>query len=477
MRPFNLYRRGRIYYCRFKDEYLNKWSSGISTGESNKNAAYAVVFSWERDGIPQHNNRSPEGLISTRRIVDTLRTADITSNEVDSILTILRDRGLIVTAIRPGQTDVGPLVEFLEKPLLEYLTWFWDYDTSEYVANKRRHGHAITRTHCNNRKSSVLRHWGPWLKKNPVTLVTTTRNTLDRFSAYIAEKGLSTQSCNHLLTAATAALSYAYDMRAISQNPAEGITFYSVKHEKRGTLTADEIRGLFSFSWPSDSAKLASLVAATTGMRAGEIAALTIDDIGEDRLHVRYSWSRLDGLKSTKTGESRYVPLIPSVRARLLEYASKNPHGGPFVFWSTEPDRPTRPEHFYYGFREALAMLSGMSAEEVRMAHRAQANRGGKKLSKEQVAAKEKLREVFDVWIARGVSFHSWRHHYATTMANIVDRRAMIATGHRSQAIFEQYADHATNKQFQEVADAAMLAFGKVLEFPGQDCHEAEMAQ
>lgn len=71
MRPFNLYRRGRIYYCRFKDEYLNKWSSGISTGESNKNAAYAVVVSWERDGIPQQNYRSPEGLISTRRIVDS----------------------------------------------------------------------------------------------------------------------------------------------------------------------------------------------------------------------------------------------------------------------------------------------------------------------------------------------------------------------------------------------------------------------
>ena len=33
-----------------------------------------------------------------------------------------------------------------------------------------------------------------------------------------------------------------------------------------------------------------------TGMRAGEIQALTVDDLGEDEIYVRRSWSKYDGL-------------------------------------------------------------------------------------------------------------------------------------------------------------------------------------
>ena len=82
----------------------------------------------------------------------------------------------------------------------------------------------------------------------------------------------------------------------------------------------------------------------STGLRAGEVLALQVRDIGEDRLHVWHSWSGSDRLKAPKTNEERTVPLIGEVRTALLELARKNPHGmGPtaFIFWSTSmSDRP-----------------------------------------------------------------------------------------------------------------------------------------
>lgn len=40
------------------------------------------------------------------------------------------------------------------------------------------------------------------------------------------------------------------------------------------------------------------------------------------------------------------------------------------------------------------------------------------------------------------------------------------ATGHKSGAVFEVYADHASEKVFQEVSAAALDTFGKLIVFP-----------
>jgi hypothetical protein len=51
-------------------------------------------------------------------------------------------------------------------------------------------------------------------------------------------------------------------------------------------------------------------------------------------------------------------------------------------------------------------------------------------------------------------------------MADRLDARAvMTATGHKSAAVFESYADHATAEQFREVADAGKEAFGNIIGF------------
>ena len=81
-----------------------------------------------------------------------------------------------------------------------------------------------------------------------------------------------------------------------------------------------------------------------TGMRAGEIQALTVDDLGEDKIYVRRSWSKYDGLKCCKNGEERSAPISISHKLylKLKMLADFNPHGNGFTFYSTVKDKPFR---------------------------------------------------------------------------------------------------------------------------------------
>ncbi len=58
-----------------------------------------------------------------------------------------------------------------------------------------------------------------------------------------------------------------------------------------------------------------------TGMRNGELYALTWDKIGFETgmIHVDRSWNNIDGFKSTKSGEARTIPMAPEVQSFLKE--------------------------------------------------------------------------------------------------------------------------------------------------------------
>ncbi len=69
-------------------------------------------------------------------------------------------------------------------------------------------------------------------------------------------------------------------------------------------------------------------------------------------------------------------------------------------------------------------------------------------------------------WKTRGLCFHSWRHFYSARMADLIDaRKIMLATGHKTESVFEAYAAHARAGDFDQVGQAAREAFGNVLSF------------
>jgi integrase len=147
-------------------------------------------------------------------------------------------------------------------------------------------------------------------------------------------------------------------------------------------------------------------------------------------LNIRHSWSAYDGLKAPKTGEARRVPLLPEVRAKLLELAGENPHGPKgFIFYGTLADKPIDRAVLLDGLHGALADI-GIDAKD------------------------------------RGIVFHSWRHYFAARMADrMTADQVSRVTGHKSRAVFEEYADHVTEQNLEEVGKVGAEVFGNLLRF------------
>lgn len=66
----------------------------------------------------------------------------------------------------------------------------------------------------------------------------------------------------------------------------------------------------------------------------------------------------------------------------------------------------------------------------------------------------------------RNIVFHSWRHAFASRMADRIEmRKVQLATGHLSAIMAEHYAAHGHKEDFADVANAMDDAFGKIIPF------------
>jgi integrase len=326
-------------------------------------------------------------------------------------------------------------------PLIAFLEEFWDYTTSPYIKEKLAHGQTITQRYCLISLRWVYQYWKPAFPEH--TLATITRQDLKQFSITLAQKRsrpadikgrfvekFSSASINHIMLAGTSALAWAAREGYIPEDPTKGLVRFSGGAKKRGVLTPAEVSLLFAQNWRDRRALVGNFVAMNTGLRAGEVLALRKEDIEERTLTVRHSWNPVDGLKCPKNGEARRVPLLPAVKEELLSLACENPHGeGGFIFYSLLPDKPMDEKILLKGLHEALEAV-GID------------------------------------WRERNIVFHSWRHYYAARLADRMSaEQIMRITGHKSKDVYDEYADHITEENLEEVGRVSAEVFGNVVPF------------
>jgi len=430
MRRFSLYRRKKVWYCQFYNEKTGKYFHGISTGQKNRDAALLVVSEWLREGVerPGKVKKELDEVIFLDTILDLIRRANFTHHDAERIIDLLKEKDLI-----------GAGVDFIS-----FLEEFWTFDKSAYVKEKLAHGQKITKNHCYLMLLQVSNYWKPFFEGKKLQEIN--KIDLKEFSATLPEKGLSPKTLNNILSAGEVPLKWAYKNDLILKNPAEGIMRFSGKSTKRGILTEKEVKKiLYEMTWKDERGRVGNLLAAGTGLRAGEILGLRVQDIGKDRLFIRHSWSERDRLKGTKTYEERAIPLHVALRSELLSLAGKNPYGtgsGMFVFWSLDdPDRPCSHRPLRDGLKDALCRM---------------------KAGKDNLNKDEKVM-AWEYWKSRGIVFHSWRHFYASRLADRLDQRtAMIGTGHKTGAVFQAYTDHESTEHFEKLSQA----MGEILPFP-----------
>jgi integrase len=408
-----------------------------STGTTDRDEALLVVAEWLKHGVPVGRERKPrpaDAVMELDGILRAVRGADLDGDDALKIIGALKDRGLVsVVAAQATGRGAVPFVRFLEE--------FWDYDRSEYIRDRLSHGYRFSRRHaheCQNRLKSAL---APFFKDKKLNGVTT--EDLKRLSNELAGRGLATSTINQIMLAAVTPLKWAFSQKIIPANPAVGLTRFSIVNKERGVLAEAEAAEVFSVEWEDKRAFVASLVAVTTGARSGECLALRRSDIGEDTLNIQHSYSALDRLKAPKNGRKRAAPLLPEVRAALLDLLRDNPHqiDDPFVFYSLRDDRPVDPKVILDGLHTAIDTLNAKRKAENPEA------------------------EAID-WKKRGVVFHSWRRYFCSRMTDELDgEKVARVSGHLSKSVFKKYSDHIETKNVEEVGSVAARVFSNILQF------------
>jgi integrase len=403
--PFSVFKRANrpCYLVAFKNEKTGAYLPPVSTRQTDEAAAIKTAYEWFRQGVPQKDKVID---LKEYTLRDLAKEANL--SDAESVVNELKRRGLLKSVVLTSTKQ--------DRDFAEFITNFWDYDNSPYIREKLRKNHGIHRRYCYEQLGAVKKYWVPYFTGK--LLGELSRQDIEAFIEYFeilpeTKKERIPQSAkrrNIIIQAGTIALSWAFNKEMIDKDVTQGITWFSGKAAERQILTPELSAAIFKVQWKDERARLANMLAMVTGMRAGEIQGLRVQDLGKDCLYIRHSWNRMDGLKTTKTNEGRTVEVpFPGLIQDLLALAATNPHGQSmdgYVFWAEKmPNKPMEATLFNDGLREAL-ILTGMSEKSARV-----------------------------------YTFHEWRHYFTSYMRDrVTEKLLQQQTGHKTLVMLNHYS-------------------------------------
>lgn len=187
--------------------------------------------------------------------------------------------------------------------------------------------------------------------------------------------------------------------------------------------------------WYNETCKLAFILAALCGLRAGEISGLRVCDVNleTNRLHIEHSFSEVDNLKDTKNHDIRDLPVRHSLAEKLIEQAKTNPYysNTSYVFYAPyKPEAPFYPGYYADVFYKALEKI-GISKDERKK---------------------------------RNIVFHSLRHFCATSVAFRTDMNTVMSImGHKTKVMSEHYSNHESEEKLKSIRTIMNDVFEKYL--------------
>jgi len=468
--PFLVFRRSKrpFYSVKIKNEQTGKYLPEISTKKETKTEAIQIAFDWLKNGLPQKGEIVNFKKYTLRHMA---KETDITQDDAEFICKELQRRGLLKSYVLKESVQA---VDFVT-----YLTDFWNWEKSPYIKEKLRRNHGLHRRYAIKMTGAINKYWLPFFKGKVLGEVS--RQDIEAFITHleslpeqakqiqeeidselrkVAEKehteiqtGLknpkrknaalkkrriirfpkSAKRKNAIIQAGTIPLSWAFQKEMINKDIVSGITWFSGKAKERQILSPEQAKILFSVKWKDERSKLANMLAMVTGIRAGEIQGLRVQDLGQDCLYVRHSWNFQDGLKTTKNNESRIVEIpFPSLLQGLYELAKNNPHGAnmeSYVFWAEKlTDKPIEQDIFRRDLKDAL-IKTGLSQES-----------------------------------AKAYTFHGWRHYFTAYMRPRINEKLLKSqTGHKTLVMLDHYAGHEITGDRERIRQAQIETFGALI--------------
>ena len=183
---------------------------------------------------------------------------------------------------------------------------------------------------------------------------------IDRWVSRMRKAGVGESAITNRHSALRAALQQAVRWELIDHNPATNAPVQRPKRLHREAMTAEEVHQVLEAAKQvNEFAALALRLAAETGARRGELAALSWDSLVDDRLVVDRQVTLVqddDGkrrpeIRPTKTGSRRAVALGPSTLAMVQAQAQQWAH---LTVWMFGPDtEPVNPDRIGWWWRRA----------------------------------------------------------------------------------------------------------------------------
>jgi integrase len=318
--------------------------------------------------------------------------------------------------------------------LSEFLLDFWDWGTSQYIAERRRKRHGIHKRYVARKLGAIVNYWNTYFRSD-LLLYDLTRQDIKEFINSLETRGpVTAQGKNDVIRSGIKAVKWAYLEGFIPKDITQGLTFYSDEKSRPVIFSKGVVHKLFSVRWKHSKAELASLLAMVTGMRSGEVVGLRQCDIKDTYLEVNHSWNLADKLKLTKNDERRIVFIpFPGLMKAIKKLAYSNPHttdGTGYIFWGLSPVNPMDPKIFLREMRKELK--------------------------------KRKVEES----IIKTARFHNWRHYFATLMkrqGKVQDNLLQQLTGHKTLSMLEYYYDHKLAEDEQLIRKVSRTVFRKFL--------------
>ena len=331
-----------------------------------------------------------------------------------------------------AQERLGESIDRRENvSLASYVEGFWDSD-STFAQGRFAHGFTLTNTYLEISEGYTRNHlvpaWGSY------RLHDLTPGTVDAWIVRLRKIGkLAPATINKLLQTLRTVLGHAVAEGYLVENPAAFVKPIRVERKAPGILTPHEVVDLLSSPepWSDHRQWTINLLAATTGMRMGEIRGLLVENVKADHVEIRQSWEQGHGLKEPKYGSVRDVPISDLVAGALNRVIQEDAPES-IVFYSTAgKDRPMSKSCIEKNLYRAIVALQ-LSPDEM----------------KDREKREAALKAVHD----RGITFHSHRHFLNTLLRSrgVPDSKVRQITGHRSVQMSDWYT-HYRAEDFLEV--------------------------
>ncbi len=300
----------------------------------------------------------------------------------------------------------------------EFSVGWWDMKTCEYLKSRMAR-RKISTSYARHGKRNLEKHLIPAFGNKRLNEITS--HEIDVWMVSNLEKGRAANSVNLMYTILKVMLGVAVRKGLIEKNPCAQVQRAAVRRNKVEIMTIEEVKRLFDPEqlecvWREELHYTLSMLAATTGMRLGEIQGLRADSVYADFVEVVRQYNSFREVTDTKTHDTRYVT-IPAVVARGFSRLMEVNEDG-FVFSNDGGKTPVCRSAIYEHFHKALEQVGVDRAKQKR----------------------------------RGPTFHKWRHFFNTTlrMGNVADSKVRELTGHKSEAMTELYT-HFDPRSFGDV--------------------------